>query len=99
MLPSLKEGFGLNCIEAMFMRVPVFRTKTCGYRVKQDYCVGMEDVTAQTVLEHLRGILSRESLDEDRTNRAEAFVRRNCTVKAMTENTVAVYKDVLREIV
>lgn len=24
--PSLKEGFGLNCIEAMFMKVPVLRT-------------------------------------------------------------------------
>lgn len=98
-LPSLKEGFPLNCIEAMFMRVPVFRTKTSGYQDIKDYCVGMKDATAQTVLEHLRGILSRESLNEDRTNSAETFVRRNCTVKAMTEHTLAVYKDVLREIV
>ena len=99
MLPSFKEGFGLNCIEAMFMRVPVFRTKTCGYRDMQDYCVGMEDAVTQTVFEHLRGILSGDSLDENRTNRAEAFVRKNCTVKAMTEHTLAVYKDVLSEIV
>ena len=81
------------------MRVPVFRTKTCGYRDMQDYCVGMEDVAAQTVLKHLRGILSGEFLDEDRINFAEAFVRKKCTVKAMTEHTVAVYEDVLREIV
>ena len=99
MLPSLKEGFGLNCIEAMFMRVPVFRTKTCGYRDMQDYCVGMEDAAARTVLEHLRGILSGETLDENRTKRAEAFVRKNCTVKAMTEHTAAVYEDVLKDIV
>lgn len=98
-LPSLKEGFPLNCIEAMFMRVPVFRTKTSGYQNIKDYCVGMKDATAQTVLEHLREILSGESLDENRTNRAEAFVRKNCTVRAMTENTVAVYDDVLKDIV
>ena len=98
-LPSLKEGFPLNCIEAMFMRVPVFRTKTGGYQDIKDYCVGMKDATAQTVLEHLRGILSGESLDENRTNRAEAFVRKNCTVRAMTENTVAVYDDALKDIV
>lgn len=97
-LPSIKEGFALNCIEAMFMRVPVFRTKTGGYHDMQDYCIAMEEASTKTVLEHLRGILSGESLDEDRINRAEAFVRKNCTVKAMTEHTVAVYKDVLRQI-
>lgn len=99
MLPSLKEGFPLNCIEAMFMRVPVFRTKTSGYQDIRDYCVGMEDATSQTILEHLHGILSGDSLDENRTNRAETFVRKNCTVQAMTEHMVAIYEDVLKDIV
>ena len=65
----------------------------------QDYCIGMEKASTKSVLEHLRGILSGDSLDENRTNRAEAFVRKNCIVKAMTEHTLAVYKDVLSEIV
>lgn len=96
-LPSLKEGFGLNCIEAMFMRVPVFRTKTGGYRDMWDYCIAMDEPSAQIVLKHLRGILSGEALDEDRIDRAEVFVRKECTVKAMTEHTLAVYEDVLRK--
>lgn len=62
-----------------------------------DYCIAMDEPSAQIVLKHLRGILSGEALDEDRIDRAEVFVRKECTVKAMTEHTLAVYEDVLRK--
>lgn len=96
MLPSLKEGFGLNCIEAMFMRIPVLRTKTGGYWDMRDCCIGMEDPSAQTVLKHIRKVLSGEDFCPEMINRAEAFVREQCTVKAMAENTISVYKAVLK---
>lgn len=97
MLPSLKEGFALNCIEAMFMGVPVVRTKTGGYENMKDYCIGMEDPSAQTVCYHLRRLLSGKDLDYDRTERAKSFVQRKCTVKAMAASTVAVYQSVLEK--
>lgn len=96
MLPSLQEGFPLNCIEAMFMRVPVIRTKTAGYDDMRAYCVGMEDTTSEIVLKHVRRVLSGEYLSKERTERAEAFVHEQCTVKAMAERTAAVYEDVLK---
>ena len=97
MLPSLQEGFGLNCIEAMFMRIPVLRTQTAGYHDMRDYCVGMEDASSETVLKYIRRVLLGDALSQERTERAEAFVHEQCTVKVMTEHTVAVYKDVLKK--
>lgn len=86
----------MNCIEAMFMRIPVLRTQTSGYHDMRDYCVGMENTSPETALKHIRRVLSGEDLNQERIDRAEAFVHEQCTIKVMTEHTVAVYEDVLK---
>lgn len=58
LLPSLAEGYGLNCVEAMFMKVPVIRTKTGGYEDFKDYLIGMEDSQSDTRARYIKNVLN-----------------------------------------
>lgn len=93
MLPSTSEGFPLNCLEAMFLKVPVLRTKTGGYENMSPYCVGMEEPTVDCIAEHLRKIIEKKLDISYMVNKAEKFAHTDCTISQMTRKTVEVYKD------
>lgn len=97
-LPSLSEGFPLNCIEAMFMDVPVTRSKTAGYADVRDYVVGLEDTSPGTIAAHLQRTVCGQEYPPGLTAAAKRFVQETCTVEIMTKKTVAVYQSVLEQI-
>jgi len=95
-LPSKSEGFPLNCIEAMFMGVPITRSKVGGYEDTKDYVVAFEDITPTTIAKHIKNIIDGTEYDKNLIVRARDFAHNNCTVSAMTKNTVEVYRKVLK---
>lgn len=52
--PSMREGFLLAAIEAFFMRVPVIRSKTGGYKDMEDCCVGVPIGNVESIVQELK---------------------------------------------
>lgn len=96
-LPSISEGFPLNCVESMFLRVPVLRTKTGGYENIKPYCTGMENPSVECITSYLRKIISRNPDISDKVEIAERFVLENCTINQMTMKTLRVYQTALNK--
>lgn len=97
LLPSKAEGFPLNCIEAMFMEIPVTRSKTAGYEDMKEYLKGLEDLSPATIAEHIRRIINGTEYESNLVVKAKSFVEKECTIQAMTRNTVSVYQRVMNE--
>lgn len=74
------------------MKVPVIRTKTGGYQDMKEYCIGLENDSANTVSEHIRVIINKTEIDKNCINRAERFVQKKCTLTAMTNKTIVYIK-------
>lgn len=97
MLPSTQEGFGLNCIEAMFLEVPVVRTKLPGYQDMQSVCVGMDDASPECICKHLRDAVTNYDKYAALVAPAKKFVMSECTVEAMARKTVEVYEKTIED--
>lgn len=93
--PSKKEGFLLSMVEAMFMKVPVIRTKTGGYEDFKDYCYAIEGFDSKDVLAWIKKIISDKDCIQGKREAAYQFVNNNCTLHEMMLNTEKVYKNVL----
>ena len=91
--PSLKEGFGLNCIEAMFMKVPVLRTPMGGYKDMAAFVVKIQDTQASFIAKAIIEVLQNHEHMTTLADKAFAFAKKNCSLKEMTVHTVSVYKE------
>ncbi|WP_159882485.1 glycosyltransferase family 4 protein [Paenibacillus puerhi] len=91
-LPSKNEGFGIVCIEAFAMHVPVIRTKTGGYSDMKDYCIGVDygDIKALSV--SIYDVLTDNSRATDMVNKAYHFYKDNLTSRKMAEEIINIYK-------
>ena len=96
-LPSLIEGFGLNVSEAFFMRVPVARTETAGFRDLK-YCIPISKEDPEDIVGIVRGVLEKgnEQFDE-RVDEAYQFACETLSCARMAENTLKVYCEVLQK--
>lgn len=97
MLPSYAEGFPLNCIEAMFLKVPVVRSKTAGYHDVAQYVYALDEVSPECIAKCLKDVLSDMNKLQSKIDKAALWVQGVCTISAMTNNTVAVYRKVLQD--
>ncbi len=92
--PSRNEGFLLTSVEAFFMKIPVFRTETAGFR-EQKYCfpISMDDPEITTAI--MRDIY-QNGVEKYYKYVQEAYLyaMENFTVKVMAEKIVQVYRDV-----
>lgn len=95
LLPSMKEGFGLTCIESMFLRVPVARTKAGGFEDMKNYCIALEDTSAESVKNCILNFINNRSRYSELVEKAYRYVSENCSVEVMVKNTVAVYSSTL----
>ena len=96
MLPSFAEGFPLNCIEAMFLKVPVIRSKTAGYLDVAEYVYALDEVSPNCIAKCMMELLSDKNKFQSKIDKAALWVHEVCTISAMTRNTVAVYNKVLQ---
>ncbi len=90
--PSRQEGFPLSVIEAMFMKVPVSRTRTGGYEDMKDYVLPMEMESPEDILRQIRRYLADKGQYEGLVESAYEFAEAHCTIERMTQATVAVYE-------
>lgn len=97
MLPSTVEGFGLNCIESMFLKVPVARSKMGGYLDMADYVYALDEVSPECIAKCLLDLLSDKNKFLSKIDKAALWAHGVCTISAMTRNTVAVYQKVLQD--
>lgn len=97
MLPSKVEGFGLNCIEAMFLKVPVARSKMGGYLDMAECVYALDDVSPDCIAKCMVELLSNQNKFQSKIYKAALWVHGVCTLSAMTRNTVAVYHKVLQD--
>lgn len=95
-LPSIWEGFGLVCIEALAMECAVIRSDTPGWQEMQDYVevVPKKDVNALKnaicrVIEH--------DMNREKTMNGNAKVREFYTKERCAEETVQVYKYIITD--
>lgn len=94
--PSIREGFLLAAIEAFFMRVPVIRSKTGGYKDMEDCCVGVPIGNAESIVQELKKWVAAPDRLNSYIDKAYEFAMTCCTVKAMTNNTLNTYKNALK---
>lgn len=92
-LPSENEGFGIVCIEAFAMGVPVIRTKTGGYSDMKDFCIGVEYGDTETLSNALLEVLSNEVRTKEMVNMASRFYEQKLTAKKMGEEVLKIYKN------
>ena len=97
LLPSFAEGFALNCIEAMFLEIPVVRSKTAGYLDMAQYVYALDEVTPDCIAKCMMELLSDKNKFQSKIDKAALWVHGVCTISAMTRNTVAVYHKVLQD--
>lgn len=97
MLPSTHEGFGLNCIEAMLMKVPVIRTKLPGYLDMQDYCFALDTPKADSIKGVLIDIVDNYENYKNIVDKAHLFASKNCTISTMTRKCLKVYEKVIKK--
>lgn len=95
--PSFKEGFLLSMVEAMFMEVPVIRTRTGGYEDFKDYCYAIEGNTPEHVLYWLKKVIDDKRCVMGKVKAAYQFVNKNCTLREMALNTEKVYEKVIKK--
>lgn len=95
LLPSFIEGFGLSCVEAMFLRVPVARTRMGGFSDMADYVYAIDEPSPNCIKRCILEFLDKEDLFNAKIQPAYDFVMENCTLQAMTCKTVDVYKKLL----
>lgn len=93
--PSKKEGFLLSMVEAMFMKIPVIRTKTGGYEDFKNYCYAIEGFEEKDVLEWINRIINDKKCILGKRDAAYQFVNNHCTLHEMMLNTEKVYNSVL----
>lgn len=95
LLPSLNEGFALNVSEAFFMRVPVARTETAGFR-DQEYCLPISMTDPTDVVDIMKRAIEKGFGEySDRVEKAYALAVAKLSCTKMAENTAAVYEEVL----
>lgn len=96
LLPSTVEGFGLNCIEAMFLKVPVARTRMGGYLDMAKYVYAIDEPSPECIKRCILDFLDNEKAFDTKVQPAYDFVTSYCTVTAMAKNTIEVYKSTIK---
>lgn len=94
--PSHREGFPLAVLEAFFMKVPVIRTKTGGYRDMQHCCIGVPIGDMDAVHKELISWLGKPDCYSQMVEDAFRFANNECTVQTMTNKTIEVYKSAIK---
>ena len=79
------------------MEIPVTRSKTAGYEDMKEYLKGLEDLSPATIAEHIRRTINGTEYESNLVVKAKSFVEKECTIQAMTRNTVSVYQRVMNE--
>lgn len=94
-LPSYSEGLPLGSIESFFMKVPVARTETGGYKEMQNaiWKISATDV-APTVDLINRLVKEGKEFFQDKTEYAYELANNEFTVEKMAMRTQAVYSEV-----
>lgn len=91
-LPSTNEGIALTCIEAFFMKIPVLRTRTAGFKDLK-YCTEISYKPSE-VAEELIEFLNH-GRDEPAIQEAYQYAVDNFTLRKMTEKTIKVYEEAI----
>lgn len=92
-LPSENEGFGIVCIEAFAMRVPVIRTKTGGYSDMKNYCIGIEYGNVEGLSGAIEDVISNEGLKTNMINTAYSFFNEQLTSDKMAKKILKIYEE------
>jgi glycosyltransferase involved in cell wall biosynthesis len=95
-LPTLYEGFALTCIEAMIMECPIVRTDTPGWSDMADFCAICEKNNIDDLTEKLEYAVTNKEEMKTRALRGKIFSQTMFTQKHMTEETLAVYKEIIK---
>lgn len=90
--PSRREGFPLAALEAFFMGVPVVRSKVGGYDDMKDVCIGIERESVEEIVEQIRSYIDGKYDFPTMASRAKEFALQQCTIRAMANNSMEVYK-------
>jgi glycosyltransferase involved in cell wall biosynthesis len=98
MLPSLREGFGLVCAEAMSVGVPVLRTQTAGTaELIIEFQTGRSvPIDHQAFVAAARDFLSDRAALERMGQAAADHVRTNFTFERQVEQTIELYRRITR---
>ena len=97
LLPSINEGFALTVIEAYFMKVPVERTESGGYKDQKIGCGCIDLDKPDELVEKITALCEKgKEIYKEQVDRAYEFAIENVTVEKMVENTVDVYKEVCK---
>lgn len=80
-LPSYKEGFPLDIVEAFFMKLPSARTATCGWEDLKIGCLKIADRTDEIKKIIVKLVTEGKETFSDQVDRAYKFAYENLTVK------------------
>ena len=95
-LPSRSEGFPLAVCEAFLMQKPVFRTQTGGFR-DQRYCFPIDMDDPAPLMDCIVKICEGQTSEyQQQVQKAYIFAMENFTLPKMAENTVNVYRSVVK---
>mgnify|MGYP003293988940 CR=1 FL=1 len=92
-LPSIKEGFPIACIETFSMGIPLIRTKTGGYADTQDYCSGVDYGDTITLANLLTDFFTNKSFFQEKA-KAAYQKRPYWGYDRMVEDYLKIYKSV-----
>lgn len=95
LFPSIKEGFGLNCIEALFLNVPILRTRTGGYHDMAKYVKLIESTRPDSIAEAIEWAFAHKEEMQIMAKDGFEYAKSNLTCHIMTRKTVDVYNSVI----
>jgi glycosyltransferase involved in cell wall biosynthesis len=98
LLPSLREGFGLVCAEAMCVGVPVLRTRTSGTEelIIEGVTGRSCDVDQKAFAAAAMGFLSDRPAMETMGRAAAAHIREHFALPRQIDQTISLYCDIQR---
>ena len=91
------EGFPLSCIEAMAMCCPVLRSRSPGYLDVQDVVLSCEYEDLQSLIDQLEYAITHRKQIQQLAQKAQSQVASRFTKEITAQNTLAVYRNILRK--
>lgn len=94
-LPSIYEGFGLVCVEAFLMKVPVIRSDSPGHTDMEDICKVFQKQKPDELVKLLCNIIDNPKDTAEMVEHAYDKACREYTKDSMVNKTIICYKKIV----